>query len=566
MRSKPPRLSANHLGALAACGLLLGGNSWAQTAPDAGSVLRDQQRAVPELPRPAPALRVDEPARAALDGSSLTRFMLRSVKVSGSSVYGAAELQALLQDAIGTEVDFVALDALAARISRHYRERGYLVARAYLPAQEIRDGAIEIAVIEGRLGRVAVNNASRVNERVVAAHTGALPGSVVQARTLERAILLLNDLPGVGEARAGLSAGANVGESDLTLNLTAAPAWRASVELDNHGNRYTGAARVTGRFSLNSPMGWGDALQGVITRGFSGLAYGRLAYQAPVGGQGLALGLAFSHVNYSLGKDFESLDKHGTADTWSATASYPFVRGSQANLSAQLALDRSALDDREGATRTGTDKSTQAATLTLQGDLRDGWMGGGVSVFALGFGAGRLAIDTPAARAIDDAAGRTRGRYGRWNLSLLRQQVLGGAWSAQLALSAQQADKNLDSSEKFSLGGAQGVRAYPQGEASGDSGWLARAEVRHATRLGGLPGNLEHFAFVDAGAVRINENAYGSTDNHRKLAGAGLGLAWSQPANWQVRLAVATRLGGERATSAGTDRRTRGWIHFTKFL
>ena len=49
---------------------------------------------------------------------------------------------------------------------------------------------------------------------------------------------------------------------------------------------------------------------------------------------------------------------------------------------------------------------------------------------------------------------------------------------------------NLDSSEKMELGGAYGVRAYPEGEAFGDEGYIATAEARLMldSLTGSLPG------------------------------------------------------------------------------
>jgi hemolysin activation/secretion protein len=122
----------------------------AQIIPDAGSVLREMERPIPQLPRPAPPLiRIEEPSRPALKPSAVTPFMLKTLRISGNTVFIQADLLALVQDFVGKEVGYADLDAAAARISRYYRERGYRVARAYLPAQEIKDGVVEIAVIEG---------------------------------------------------------------------------------------------------------------------------------------------------------------------------------------------------------------------------------------------------------------------------------------------------------------------------------------------------------------------------------------------------------------------------------
>lgn len=66
-------------------------------------------------------------------------------------------------------------------------------------------------------------------------------------------------------------------------------------------------------------------------------------------------------------------------------------------------------------------------------------------------------------------------------------------------LHSQLASKDLDGSEQFSLGGADGIRAYPQGEASGSSGYQATAELRYATSIA----NLSLATFIDWGRGRV---------------------------------------------------------------
>jgi hemolysin activation/secretion protein len=538
----------------------------AQLVPDAGSVLRDQQKPVLELPaRSTPSIKLDEPARPALK-PGVARFMLKSFRISGNSVYTQAELLAVVQDFHGREVGFVDLDQAAARISHYYRERGYMVARAYLPAQDIKDGVVEIAVIEGRFGKVELDNKSRVRDSVARGYTDALPGMTVYQPELERKLLLLNDLAGVGEARASLRPGANVGESDVVVELTPAPFATGSVEFDNHGNRFTGANRLTGTLNLLSPLGLGDALNALLTKGFNGLEYGRLSYQIPVGGDGFKLGGAYSHTEYRLGKNFAVLNSSGDADTWTLGVSYPFIRSGNFNLYGQAAYDWREFQDRTASIATVIDKSTRAGALTLNGDARDVLMGGGITVFSMVYGDGRLNIETPAARAVDNASARTHGHFGKWNVNFLRLQSLGERISAYVSFAGQKASKNLDSSEKFSLGGANGVRAYPQGEASGDSGYLATAELRYTFSLSAVPGVLQPFVFVDSGGVTINENPYILSTNSRHLSAGGFGLTWVKANDFQVKLTLATRLGNQPSLSSDTDRHTRGWVQAIKYF
>ncbi len=533
------------------------GVAHAQIAPDAGSILRDQQKPVLELPaRPPASIKLDEPTRPAARPSDV-RFVLKQVVITGNTAFAQHTLLALIEDIRGKEVGFAELEAAAARISRFYRERGYLVARAYLPAQDIKDGSVEIAVLEGRFGKADINNTSLVRDSVVRSYTAMLPGERVYELQLERQLLLLNDLPGVGEARASLSPGANVGESDVLFEITRGPRATGSVELDNHGNRLTGAMHLTGRLNINSPLGLGDSISAIVTKGFNGLEYARAGYQLPLGGNGFKLGAAYSGTRYRLGKNFASLDASGSAENATLNASYPFIRTRNFNLYGQVAYDWRDFQDKQGSIAAVTDKTSRVASLNLYGDVRDALACSGVTVFSVSYSGGRINIESPGARVVDDASARTQGHFDKLNFNLLRLQSLGERLSAYMSLAAQKGSKNLDSSEKFLLGGANGVRAYPQGEASGDTGYLATLELRYVLNWPAAPGVLQPFAFVDAGGVTLNENPFAAGNNRRNLAGGGLGLSWARANDFQVKLTVARRIGSERVLSDSDDR-TRG--------
>jgi len=548
------------------------GAALAQVVPDAGTILREQQQKPLEVPtRPAPGIKQEEPARPALKPGEAPKIALKGFRVTGNTVFAESELVALVSDYVGKEVTFADLEQAAARISRFYRERGYMVARAYIPAQTITTaGVVEIAVIEGRFGKLELNNKSRLRDSVAHGYIDRFSGRIVTQPALERRLLLLNDLPGVGEARATLRPGSEVGESDVVVDLAAAPFASGSLEYNNQGNTYTGINQLTGNLNLLSPLGLGDLLNVVLTKGFNGLEYGRLGYLVPVGSDGFKLGAGYSYTHYELSKSFAPLDAHGRADTYTLNGSYPFKRTPNFNVYGQLAYDWRSLDDRQDAlavVNAGVnERSVHAGRLTLNGDARDAALGGGISVFSLMYSNGNVNIKTPLTLQFDEGTAQqpgpqTNGHFGKWSLSALRLQSVSQRLSAYVSLSGQKAGKNLDSSEKFFLGGAYGVRAYTTGEAAGDSGYLATAELRYTFVIAAVPGVLQPFAFVDTGGVTVNENPFlVGQPNTRHLTGAGLGLTWVRASTFQVKLMVATRLGDEHSADAHSDQKTRGWV------
>src|SRR5262245_44150353 len=113
--------------------LLASGAVFAQQAPDAGSLLREQLDTAPTLPeRNTPAIQSDEGTTPTAPVADSVQFVVTSIRISGVSVFSEAQLLEQVRNIIGQMVGFAELDAAAARISHYYRSHGYPVARAYL--------------------------------------------------------------------------------------------------------------------------------------------------------------------------------------------------------------------------------------------------------------------------------------------------------------------------------------------------------------------------------------------------------------------------------------------------
>jgi len=527
--------------------------------PDAGRTSQELQARPPPPAKSMPHLDIEQPTRAPLAAPAGLKIQVTGFRITGARLYPESELQALLQGAVGRELGLAELETEAARITAYYRARGYPFARAYLPAQDIKDGTVEINVLEGRYGKISINNKTAVPDRLMSAALNDIqPDAVIAAASLERGLLLLSEIPGV-EVKSTLTPGASVGTADLVAEAVPGKRFSGSLDADNYGNRFTGEYRLGASLNFANPTHLGDLLTLRALSSGDGLHYARLGWQAPLGGQGTRGGIAYSDMGYKLGRDFASLDAHGSARIGTAFVQHPFIRSRAANLYGQASYDHKRLDDRIDTTATIAQKTLRNWTLVLNGDRRDDWLGGGVTSASIAWTTGKLGIDNAAAAAIDDTTARSAGRFDKYSLAASRQQRLSDATSLIISYNGQFAGKNLDSAEKFSLGGAFGVRAYPQGEASADEGHLLNLELRHVLRE-----TWQAVAFVDAGSARINKIPWLADTNTRHLEGAGLGLNWASD-GWSVNSVLAWKLGSAQPTS-DKDRTPRFWLQAARYF
>jgi hemolysin activation/secretion protein len=544
--------------------LALSPAAFAQQPPTGGGQLQQIPPApVPE--RSAPEIRVEKRGAPGVPAGDQTKVVVNSLRITGAKVYSEAVLLALTGFKPGAELSLVELRAMASKVADHYHRNGYFVAKAYLPAQDIKDGVVTFAVVEGEYGKVTVRNQTNLSNGLANGLVEGLnAGDTIAIAPLESRLLLLSDIPGVN-VRSTLVPGASVGTSDLIVDVTPGQRVTGSLELDNAGNRYTGAWRVGGTVNLNNPTGHGDvASLRVLTSG-EGLTYGRASYQTQLGKA--TVGVAYTALEYRLGKEFESLDAHGTAQIASVYGSYPLTRSRNSNLYVVGGIDAKTFEDKVDATSTVTERQVRVGMIGFYGNERDGFGGGGFTTYSLTASGGDVDIETPAARAADALSARSNGGFGKLGFTAARFQNVTSTVSLYAGIYGQLASKNLDISEKMVLGGAYGVRAYPSGETYADQGYVATLEARlllpkFAPRL---PGQMHAIAFVDTGTATINKDPWSPGRNERTLSGAGVGLTWVDYNNFALKAYYARKVGSAVATSA-PDSNGRFWLQLVKYF
>ncbi|MBT2115602.1 hypothetical protein KK141_07720 [Dyella sp. LX-66] len=522
--------------------------------------MRDIEQRPLQVPRASPAL-PSLPARPALEADENVRFTVKAVSVSGNTAFDAATLAALVNhDLVGKRVSLADLQAAAAKVTAYYRAHGFLVARAYVPAQKIDEegAAVEVAVIEGRLGTLTVNNQSRLSAATVARFTAPMhAGALVTEETLGRQILLLSDQAGVppsGGVEALLRAGRETGQSDLDLNIGRMPLLTGQVGVDNYGSRYTGATRTNGQLSLLSPFGLGDSFTLNYLDSFDGLRSGSLGASVPVGGDGLSVGASYVDASYRLGQDFASLQASGTAHAAGVSVAYPWVRRERWNIGVSLGADHHWFVDRFGSTHSVTHKQVNVVNLALNGDLRDMLAANSIFSWKVALESGHVGID---AQDASPTGPRTEGQFHKFNASLLYLQALSRDWTVYGSLTAQRSSKNLDSSEQLTLGGPYAVRAFPIGAAAGDEGEVGSIELRYSLpQMGGMAPGL--VAFVDRGLLRINHTPFAPGTNNLSRGAAGLGFTLATAGNFSARVYWAVKTYSS-SPSADAGRSNRVW-------
>ncbi|MFM7330237.1 MAG: ShlB/FhaC/HecB family hemolysin secretion/activation protein [Brachymonas sp.] len=391
---------------------------------------------------------------------------------------------------------------------------------------------------------------------------GVESGIALRQEPLERSLMLISERLG-SETTVALSPGSSTGSTDIALQTPAAPKnWSAQLSMDNSGNRYSGELRVLADLSVRHLATVGDSvlLRSQLASGIKNLSLG---YSLPIGHDGMRLDAQASHLSYELCCQFAALQAKGSASQWGLGLRYPLVLNAQRSVSLEGGFTRRhSKDETFGATT--ADKIATPVNIALSFNDSSAAQGRLLQNGRVALIRGKLDQRAFVNPNTPKSYGKLQASYGASYFS--------GSSQWLFKANGQATQSNLDSSEKMSLGGPNGVRGWPIGEASGDSGMVMSVEWRKA--LGAQAGSGFSFAaFADTGQITQHKNLWPAAlpagqPNSYNLSSVGVGLSYQAGRDWSVNAQVARGLGknpgrnlATGANSDGRSRNTQLWVN-----
>lgn len=194
------------------------------------------------------------------------------------------------------------IETVAETITRYYREHGFILAKAYIPKQQVRDGVVTLTVLLGELGEVAVQNNRRYKAKTIENVFKKNLGKPVTNELVEENLYLVNDLPGLS-VQGYFEPGSQVGDTKLNVNVTSEQWYNANLRLDNHGSDKSGLYRTYGNFLLHNPLKVGDEIELGMLASFSpqNSIYGSFRYSLPLLSPRIKFSMGASNNDFVIG-------------------------------------------------------------------------------------------------------------------------------------------------------------------------------------------------------------------------------------------------------------------------
>ena len=534
-RVSGPASASTHRGLLAvwlfavsvAMAVVIGGSAMAQQVPPPAELRPGiSPDRVPPLDTPQPEPDVSVPADDDPDlppGADAARFFLADILVDGATIYGNADLRSLYAEHLQTEISLATLYGIASAIESRYREDGFILSRAIVPAQSVSDGVYRIQVIEGFVTNVVVEGEIGNSRRLVERYMSRIPESrPVNIADIERYLLLMNDLPGISGTGVLRPSGSEVGAAELVVTAQR-KRFDGFALMDNRGSEFTGENGAALGLSANSFTPFGEQTELVL---FAALddeeqRVAQVTYEQQIGSDGLKVRGLASYGDSEPGGSIEALQVEQETLLLSFETEYPYIRSRRFNFSVSAGFDYIEQDSELfGGSLTVVDDSLRVLHATAFFDYRDSFNGANSAEIGIRQGLPILGASEDGDNTLSRVEGD--GTFTSINAEVARLQRITSEFNVLARVGGQYGGTELLSTEEFEIGGLTFGRGYDPSELTGDSGLGASVELQFSQAPGWtFLQSYQFYAFYDFGVVW---NTDSNTPGQESLASAGIGV------------------------------------------
>ena len=505
--------------------LLVGVGVFAQQLPKPGQTERMDQRFKKPL---TPKSKLEELPLAPREPQVPTKmkeikFILRGVLVEGSTIYKDREFLNLYEEFLGKEITLAKIYTFAEAITVKYRNEGYLITRALVPAQRIIDGVVKIVVIEGYINELDIQGTLGGSEQKIRAYGEKIVNvRPLNNKILERYLLLINDLPGVSVESVLTPSKEIHGASKLTLIMDH-KAFDGFVSLDNRGSRFSGPFQFSLGGSANSFLGLYErtSINFITATQPKELIYFSGQHEQQIGSEGTKVSIFGSLSFTEPGHTLAPLNVEGDSSTFSVSLWQPFIRSRRQNLSGGLTFSHKNFQTDILGTLVSKDR-LRVLTFELTFDQADRFQG--ITLMNVQFSQGVNVFDATELGSPNLSRADGKSDFSKILINLWRLQQIVSGWSLFVEAEVQWAFSSLLSAEEFAFGGPRFGRGYDPSEITGDHGMAFKTELQYSKNLTfKYLKSMQIYTFFDFGSV-WQKGQFTGPSKRQSLASAGTGV------------------------------------------
>ncbi|MEO1339721.1 MAG: ShlB/FhaC/HecB family hemolysin secretion/activation protein [Cyanobacteria bacterium J06635_13] len=462
------------------------------------------------------------------------QIIVKDFNVVGSSIFTKKELNQAVKSYRNRPLTLSELFQARSTITKLYTDKGYVSSGAYIPPQELANGTVQIAVLEGKLEEINVSGTEHLSDDYVASRIETAAGEPINVDSLLAALQLLRLDPLIDNVSAELSAGIRPGTSLLDIKIQEADVFNISTSLNNSRSPSVGTNQRAIGINHGNLFGFGDSFnfEYANTNGSNAVD---LAYGVPVNSKNGTIKAAFGiNSNDVIEDPFTSLDIESQSRYYELSLRQPLLLKPTQEFALGMSFTRTESETflfdesfqlSRGANEDGETRISAVRLFQEFVNRNDKEVLAFRSQFSLGIDALNSTINDDGEPDSTFVSWRGQSQWVR----RLREDFL-----FLLRGDAQFSGSSLVPLEQFRIGGVNSARGYRQDLSLGDNGLFASAELRiPVLRFQRFDGLIQVAPFFDVGTVW---NSGDVEVTNATLPAVGVGLNLSLGTNFNARL------------------------------
>lgn len=433
-----------------------------------------------------PLMEVDVPEQQ-LNLGEETAF-IKVVQFSGNTIFSEKEIEAWAAPYVNRDLSMKEMTDLCELIQKKYASKGYFLARAYLPAQEIREGVLKIIILEGRLGEILITGNKYYSEKFIRAYFADFQDQAINYAQFLKALLLLDENSDL-KVGALFKKGKEYGTADVILRVQDDRPIHVTVDHNNYGSDHTSKQRTGMRLDWGNLLMDGDkaTLIEVVGSPISILDFTNAVYRFPVNLFGGNVEVAYLLANFktgTIGTGEDAIKFKGRSHIATLKYLQALHRTRRLNTDCFASFDYKQIQNFSAGARSSYDK-LRVLSGGFSIDYIDSWKGRNLFTTSFAWGIpdilGGLSVDDP-----EGSRQQGGGRFVHFNGSFKRVQNIHtnwakgalGDWFLIFNAVGQATGDKLPLPEQIYIGGIDTVRGYTLAEGLGDNGFYTNLELR----------------------------------------------------------------------------------------
>ena len=251
---------------------------------------------------------------------------IERIEVPASEILTAEEISAITMDYEHANITMADLNEMLDRINEFYLDKGFVTARAYLPEQTIENGVIKVALLEGKVGDVTIEDTRWTKKSHIKKRLDMNEGEVFNVQKLEENMLIYNRYNNGITLNGDLNPGKKEGTTDITIKAEEEAPYHLIAVADNSGRKTIGKNRAGLIAQHDSLFGYRDKLSaGIYANRYSWTPF--VDYNIPVNKYDCRLGVSFSHNEAEIGHGaYKDFNIESRSQNYSLYYTHPLIR------------------------------------------------------------------------------------------------------------------------------------------------------------------------------------------------------------------------------------------------